>query len=165
MVIWTFYQCPSLPCPLLLDLADTGAGLPPGATGCRAFIRFCSRSQRFPVACPVRMVGVEPCAGEPSWWMLWFCDMFCWYLTHYITVNCSRLDVNEVQKCKPSISFCDVGLRFEWLCIQWELDGANTMALWKMPLLLHGLIYVRRELKRAIYNVWPANASNNLVMS
>ena len=26
----------------------------------------CSRSQRFPVACPVRMVGVEACAGEPS---------------------------------------------------------------------------------------------------
>lgn len=24
MVIWTFYQCPSLPCPLLLDLAGTG---------------------------------------------------------------------------------------------------------------------------------------------
>lgn len=69
MVIWTFYQCPSLPCPLLLDLADTGAGCR-RATGCRAFIRFCSRSQRFPVACPVRMVGVEPCAGEPSWWML-----------------------------------------------------------------------------------------------
>ena len=24
MVIWTFYQCPSLPCPLLLELAGTG---------------------------------------------------------------------------------------------------------------------------------------------
>ena len=40
MVIWTFYQCPSLPCPLLLDLADTGAGcrrVPPGVAPSFAF--------------------------------------------------------------------------------------------------------------------------------
>ena len=57
--------------------------------GCHLVSR--SRSQRFPVACPVRMVGVEACAGEPSRDVVILFVDTCWLNLTHIAVECRHV--------------------------------------------------------------------------